>query len=1255
MILFIFKEECPMRTRSRQLLCGLLLLSLLLVPFTPVLHINAAGENDTVREIVTTLYDNDYDDATASDFLSGTAHKGSADSVHKLSLESNGGNQYIAYRLHESDTSLDYYLDVTFAAGRAGKYVVEVDLSTDTTAPANGNIQLRSDTTKNTFTFIQFKPSGAYATGQLQDGEVIPGTTPLFTLSRGGWVSLRVEIDLAVGVADYYVDGEHRYTASASFTADDNTIDRVRISTAKGNCGASVLVDNYTVTSVTTIQKPDPIYDKNGVYISADAVSTASLSCSSQYSQMPASYAADLNDSTSWRTLAADRTPSLTAALTFPADLNMVRLLLLNPQNYTTFTLQYTAGTSAEWHDITTVTVAGIDEHYISFSDIVDVTALRVVIGASSTPLGIYSFSAVQTNDTGAVKEYYNGMLADQLLPSNQYKTFEQSEAVSSQLVTVNPDGSLTYTAYDGQGSQLMDYSTVGYREGAPLPDVPVVRTVDAAEWPDMTDHTDLIQNAINEVSALPEDQRGAVLLKAGVYILSDTLTIKASGVVLTGEGQGPDGTVLYDGRDTQCDSLVIGAGSSYSTDANTLCYITDTLVPVGTHTYTLAPEDLAAFEVGDRVILTFLPNEHWLETLGMDQMEAYADATGGNASAVNWNNNSMKIAFERLITAIDRENGTFTTDVSASLTFDQQYCQVSVARLTDDQRIYESGVRNLRFESYYDETVSNDENHGWAAVKVKNCYNCFVENVTSKYYGYATVQVQKGARNVTVLSCSSLSPVSQITGGRRYSFCIDGGQLTLIENCYSQGGRHDFVVQSQVAGPNVFLDCIADNSNSVSEPHHRWSSGTLYDNCKQVGNGSKINGHFETVNRGDSGTGHGWAGANTVFWNCLSPAIIVAAPQTEQNFAIGVMGIYTGVSATSYLGMYRNYSPALVDGKYDTAYFDPQSYSGSPLYGNEAAYIESPYNPVNPTSLYRAQLAWRTAGNAVLVQPNAPILLSPAPDQTIVSDTRIKVEGMYTRGASEIRIYIDGVLQTVSVTMIEDTCSFVAALTVSGGYHTITVEQVIDGTVSRRTAERIFYVSNGDESDTGIIDPRAVFEELKAEQEYEELIGELQSTADRLNSQDASLQQLLDTVLNEKNGMHTAIAARDEEAYRTASTAYRGFLYTLSGKISQYEQDLSLADTYKDSEDPVLASLAAAIREKADALLATIGNMEDYNEYLTVANQTIGKDISQINADTHAYLHLVPGSDEAAQYNQKVQHINDLFMEVLGVIGIRE
>jgi hypothetical protein len=148
-------------------------------------------------------------------------------------------------------------------------------------------------------------------------------------------------------------------------------------------------------------------------------------------------------------------------------------------------------------------------------------------------------------------------------------------------------------------------------------------------------------------------------------------------------------------------------------------------------------------------------------------------------------------------------------------------------------------------------------------------------------YFGYSAVNILDGAAWVTVDNCKMLDAKSTIDGGRRYSFNIDG-QRSLVKNCFTRNGRHDFVNGSRTCGPNVFYNCTATLQNSDIGPHHRWSTGILFDNIS-------ANGRINVQNRTTSGSGHGWAGAQIMFWNCNAVRMVVQDPQGDaRNWAIG-------------------------------------------------------------------------------------------------------------------------------------------------------------------------------------------------------------------------------------------------------------------------------------------------------------------------------------------------------------------------------
>ncbi|MBQ9116586.1 MAG: discoidin domain-containing protein [Clostridia bacterium] len=794
------------------------------------------------------------------------------------------------------------------------------------------------------------------------------------------------------------------------------------------------------ISSLMTLASSAVIAEEADFNISENYAQNKGCRVNNAYSQAPKEMALDGDTGSFWRTNSTckDDFIYLVADLGSKVEINFIYLYLYRMNCMSTVKLQYTddatPDTNSEWKDIKTIAGKAIKEKMAVSFEPVMATGLRFYATLSTKSAGLYEFQAYYTNDAAAAEELINRV---------SFKEFVQPEDTDAKIVSVGENGELVYLDYDGNGGKLLDYSRVGYHNGdEPIPSVKTVKTIEPGK---QTDHTELIQKAIDEVSALPESKRGAILLKAGKYTVSDTLKINTSGVILRGEGQGENGTVIYDVRtETDCTTLQLKGDSAYTGVKNTTAELIAEYVPMGETV--LALSSVGKYTPGDNVRVVCTPNDLWIKTLGMDLLPG--------DGILQWKASDYVMTYERTVEAVDSTNKTVTLDTGIPLTLDKKYYSVTVQKITDDPaRIKESGVENLRFLSYYNGNAM-DEEHAWTAVAFSNCRNCWAKDVTAKNYAYATVKVGGKAINVTVEGCSFLEPISKVEGGRRYSFCINGGQYTLVKNCYSYDSRHDYVVQQRVGGPNVFIDCVAEDSNSVSEPHHRWSTGTLYDNVYQIGQYRL--GYFEAVNRGNSGTGHGWSGANTVFWNCLSPAIVVGKPQTEENFAIGVYGIFKNDLKNNYLGMYKNgfVKPSVTTPNYP----ETSDHKNSPMYGN--GYIESAYNPVNPSSLYRAQLAYRLNGNATIgVAPNAPILELPMADITVKSRT-LTLSGICDSAAEKVYVYIDGIKNEATLAT-DGSCAFSFDALPENGYHDICVTQVINEIESPHNAIRTVLVSH--------------------------------------------------------------------------------------------------------------------------------------------------------------------------------------------------
>ncbi len=446
--------------------------------------------------------------------------------------------------------------------------------------------------------------------------------------------------------------------------------------------------------------------------------------------------------------------------------------------------------------------------------------------------------------------------------------------------VRLAPDGSPVYEA-DERGNTVPDFSNCGYRGGGvALPDVPAQVALEPAEG----DDTERIQAAIDQVGEMPlndEGFRGAVLLRAGEYQVDGTLRIAASGVVLRGEGSGDNGTILRaTGTGQRTLIKLLGAGSRTEIEDSRV-EITDEYVPIGAHTMHVA--DASRFSIGDRVVVVRPATAEWIHTIGMDRIPVPEGRT-----VHQWKPSSYTIHYEREIVAVDGDE--VTVDAPMVMSLDKEFGGGYVYRYEWPERIRNVGVEYLRGISDFDTEVTAtrggreyhaDEDHGWSLIRVEKAEDAWVRDVTSVHFGYACVWTRRGSKSVTVQDCACLDPVSKITGARRYSFAANG-QQALFLRCYARKGRHDFVMHARAPGPNAFVDCRADNAYSDSGPHHRWATGTLYDNV--VINGNSLN----VRDRGPSGTGHGWAGAQMVFWNCEAYRIICQRPPTARNWAVG-------------------------------------------------------------------------------------------------------------------------------------------------------------------------------------------------------------------------------------------------------------------------------------------------------------------------------------------------------------------------------
>lgn len=432
--------------------------------------------------------------------------------------------------------------------------------------------------------------------------------------------------------------------------------------------------------------------------------------------------------------------------------------------------------------------------------------------------------------------------------------------------------------------ARYMDFSRVGYHWGESEPATVAVKTTISSPE-DGSDMTEAIQNAINSTTD------GAVLLTAGTYNVSGQLALK-SGVVLRGEGEGTvivaTGTSRYVDPDaaTKTDRSLITIGEKVN---RTYSGHSDIIEDAAVGQMWVRVADPSGFAVGDNVAVYRPGTEAWIHDLRMDLIPQNSDN-----SVIQWNEKSWEYLYSmywsRRVVKISGERIFLDNPLVMELT--AAYGETARGQLCKEicTRVCECGIEDICLKSEFDETEISDgehvdEDHCWSAITVCAAEHCWVRKVTAQHFGYCMTDLQDGARNITVSDCVCKDPVSKITSSRRYAFHIYKAEQCLVRDCTAYKDRHGCITGVRTPGPNVFRNCRMEDIYSDVGPHQRWATGTLYDCCT-------TDGLLAIQDRDNWGTGHGWAGANFIFWNCDAGSLVCQSPWvTGKNWCVGCTG----------------------------------------------------------------------------------------------------------------------------------------------------------------------------------------------------------------------------------------------------------------------------------------------------------------------------------------------------------------------------
>jgi len=451
----------------------------------------------------------------------------------------------------------------------------------------------------------------------------------------------------------------------------------------------------------------------------------------------------------------------------------------------------------------------------------------------------------------------------------------------ASAWVFYGSDGNLHYKT-DSLGNPIMDFSYAGYQGGgAALPNVTTKQTV----GPSGGDDTAAIQAAINAVSALAPDAngfRGAVLLAAGTFNVSGTLNINTSGVVLRGSGSGSGGTVINMSSSATPFLLFALRGSGSWQTATTSASMTDVYVHSGTLSFNV--DNPSLFSVGSTVLISRPVTQAWVNFMGMN------DLVSSTGTAETWLGVGSTITTDRTITAI---NGSqLTLDAPLTDSFDSTLLNPpggSVATYTFPGRISQVGVEHL---SVIAPAVNVDITMPqYVGLSMSAVINGWAQDVVFQDT-QNTVTISGNVKQVTLDNIHVKHTITH-TGDRMADFGVSGTQIFLNNSSSDGTGEWPFVTQGRVTGPNAILNFESTQQAGISA-HQRWATGLLADNCTLPNAPNGIDGGTTGISfsdRGNHGSGQGWAMGWGVAWNVTTPFFVVQMPPGAANWCIGCIG----------------------------------------------------------------------------------------------------------------------------------------------------------------------------------------------------------------------------------------------------------------------------------------------------------------------------------------------------------------------------
>lgn len=440
-------------------------------------------------------------------------------------------------------------------------------------------------------------------------------------------------------------------------------------------------------------------------------------------------------------------------------------------------------------------------------------------------------------------------------------------------------------------GLKLQDFSYAGYKESeAAIPNVAVKVTVSPGGN---------IQNALNQLAKLSKDSngfRGALLIKAGTYTITEPIVVPADGIVVRGEG--PTKTFIYVNSNNYIGKAAIsvrGPGNGFLATGNSEYHLLADL-KIGDRSARVQNAS-SYFKAGDEVVFSHLRNSTFLKDHAMDGVKT-------------WPNDGAVLTTYVTVQSVSGDTINFKEPMTYKLRtawgskvskITKQWRQVGIEDLAIG---FKPGTGPGRDITFLNEPPA--PTHNARAIEISRVTDAWVSNVKSYAPSSSSIFhlqskgiVLTDVKSATIESCSMQHAYNQGQGGNGYMYEVVRCNDVLIKDCYAKDGRHNFCINGS-SSRIVLAHFTSDTSTIVQDCHKYLTRGLLIDSCTI---NTKSSDFIQFKNRLTQSSGAGYTATEVVLWNCEGKGgakMLVWMNNFGQSYVIGSHGSVYNVNLIS-------------------------------------------------------------------------------------------------------------------------------------------------------------------------------------------------------------------------------------------------------------------------------------------------------------------------------------------------------------------